>query len=707
MFIKKYPYLEDISFDSSNTKAEKRLFLNSLKDYPIQKKYVRIILLDWKENPVSEIQGEITNGTLTKDGNSTCRRSCSLSVSFNSREYNVEDIENSYSIKHKVFLEIGINNYTKYYRDYPILWFPQGVFVIKDFNFNSSTTTAINATIQLRDKMALLNGDCGGQFQSTVVLDSEDSQIRSGEYVSEKVPIYRIIQELVNHFGEENLDNIIIENVPLKAQKIMKWTGLNPLYLVPQSAETTNISYIPQVNQPSGSSYLTITSGMDAGYILTDFVYPGELSVSPKETITSALDKIKSTLGNYEYFYDEYGRFHFREVRNYLNTSQSTLILNEVNNSEDGISLGTPAAYLVDLSYPKSDYTFEDNEIVASINVSPKYDNIRNDYVVHGTRKGTTSDIAFDIMYHLAIDKKPKLQEHHNILLYNDPDSQAIKARIPFVVNSLPTVGDFNLIYMMNNSIYYWDGSEYKELNKIYYGDYTPKDWRTELYLRGVEGLNLGLSATQYEGEADANFYFPELDAFWPNIYNLQTQQFYGQTEQAGIARVDALTNGNYFIDFIDSTSTSLGQYSIANIGRRSDVVVDNNINCLFIPEIPNINFINIDEDDFFEQVNECIRTGIPYAQTRGDIYNALQMGGTKVSAYDQIKHELYYHTNFQRTASLTAYPIYYLEPNIRISINDKTSQTYGDFMIQSISIPLGISSTINISMNETTDRFE
>jgi hypothetical protein len=43
------------------------------------------------------------------------------------------------------------------YLDYPILWFPQGVFVIMDMNLNQNTD-GISISLTLHDKMALLNG---------------------------------------------------------------------------------------------------------------------------------------------------------------------------------------------------------------------------------------------------------------------------------------------------------------------------------------------------------------------------------------------------------------------------------------------------------------------------------------------------------------------------------------------------------------------
>jgi hypothetical protein len=70
--------------------------------------------------------------------------------------------------------------------------------------------------------MALLSGDAGGKFPSSTILDSQDSQLPTGEYIQEKVQIYRIIQEVVNHYGGEDLNNIIIEGVPLQIKRVMK-----------------------------------------------------------------------------------------------------------------------------------------------------------------------------------------------------------------------------------------------------------------------------------------------------------------------------------------------------------------------------------------------------------------------------------------------------------------------------------------------------
>jgi len=47
-------------------------------------------------------------------------------------------------------------------------------------------------------------------------------------------------------------------------------------------------------------------------------------------------------------------------------------------------------------------------------------------------------------------------------------------------------------------------------------------------------------------------------------------------------------SNIDFFLDFID-TPAALSEFSVQNIGRRTTVLVDDSINCIFEPDIPNL----------------------------------------------------------------------------------------------------------------------
>lgn len=691
---KEYPYLNNSWIETEQGLLEKREFLAQLDDFVNQKRYAKLTLLTWDEKPIKDISGEITSGNITKDGSSAVRSTCTLGTSVDATSYSVEDANADFAVNKKIFVEVGIKNYTKEYPEYPILWFPQGVFFIKAFSCNTSTTTAMNISLTLNDKMAMLNGDVGGKFPATTILDEEDTQTETGEYATQKVQIYRIIQECVNHFGGEDLNNIVIEDVPLRIKRVMRWTGDEPLYLVSNGgqAEAGTLSYDPTTTKPSSGAYLQINNGDDAGYVYDDFIYDKELVMNAGQSVADALEQIKQYLGNYEYFYDVFGIFHFREIKNYLNTTQGKVLTTDMTEND----------YMVDRAIPKEVYSFSDSSNLLSMNVNPQYDSIKNDYIVHGTRKMTGSDISYDVMYHLAIDSKPKTGNVYvNVLLYRELDTDLQKAIFPIQVQTLPDFGEFNSIYKVGNQAYMWDSDNtWKELKVEAYYDaanpYVTQDWRTELYLKGLQAL--------YNNSIDQGYYFAELQNGWPQIYDLKEQRFWGEAEDESLqARV--LTDGNFFLDFIDS-SGPMGKWSVSNIGRRSDVVVDDDVNCLFQPEIPNIVFLNLDLQDtdpeeFQKLRDECMDSGQPYAQTRGEVFNAFSTGGYHNGAYDRICAELYTHTTYQTTISLTAVPNYYLEPNSRVRIEDNSTQTFGSYMIQNLSLPLAIGSPMSVTLNE------
>ena len=691
---KTYPYLQNSYIETELEGLTRREFLAKLDDFINQKRYAKLTLLNWAEEPLKEIQGEIVSGSLTKDGSSAIRVTGNLTTSVDARSYSVEDANMDFAINKKIFIEVGIKNYTDEYKEYPVLWFPQGVFFIKNFACNASSTTSMNISLTINDKMSMLNGDAGGTFPSTIILDEQDTQTETGAYATEKVLIYNIIQEVVHHWGGEDLNNIVIEDVPLRIKRIMKWNGDTPLYLVSNGgqAEAGTLSYDPTTVLPQEGSYLQINNGDDAGYIYDDFVYDTELTMNAGQTVVDALEKIKQYLGNYEYFYDAFGIFHFREIKNYLNTTQGKILVDDMTEND----------YLVDRAIPKEIYTFSDSQNLLSLNNNPQYDNIKNDFIVHGVRKRTDSDIAYDVFYHLAIDSKPSIGNiYTNLLLYRELDTDLLCGIFPIEVTELPEFGEFNSVYKVGDKAYIWDDDNtWKELVvEGYYNaanPYITKDWRTELYLQGLQAM--------YNNSIEKGYYFEELRAFWPQIYNLKEQQFWGEEEDPSLqARV--LTDGNYYLDFIDSAGP-LGKYSVSNIGRRTNVVNDDKVNCLFEPEVPNIVFLNLDlqdeDDEEFQKLrNECIDSGQPYAQTRGEVFNAFVTGGYHNGAYDVICAELYSHTFYQSTVSMTAIPNYWLEPNSRIKIADSTTRTFGNSMVQNISLPLNVGSVMSITANQ------
>lgn len=674
-----YPYLNDLSF------------LKEFDLLKVKEQFVRINVLSFKdEKPVDQIEGDVVSGNITIDGNSAMRRTANLSIVVKKDEYSDRDIRKILTINKKVQLLIGFTNTTDKYEQYPILWFPQGIYVIivPNITYNNN---GINISLTLHDKMALLNGECGGTLPASVVFNEIEDIDEDGNIQVTEPTVYQIIQELINHFGGEQLGKIIISDIDSKIKKVMKWTGSTPLYLYQEPAAdgtiynsfSTNYNELAARQTQGHGTIKEFSYGQDIGYILTDFVYPGELVGNAGDTVVTILDQIKNTLGNYEYFYDIDGNFRFQEIKNYLNTSYSTFLINEINADN----------YLVDYTSGKSIYTFEDANIIQSYSNSPQYQQIKNDFLVWGKRTSIDGkDVP--IRYHLAIDNKPTVGNSYKVFFFTDPDDGITKAKKPVEFTSksdFPDKGEAGIYYYAADTgiIYKW-ATDTKVYEQTPYTIETIKatDYRTELYMAGVASEPFGL---------DSNYYYTELKNEWPKLYDIRNQKFF-----EGV--IDQPSDIDFFLDFID-TPTAISEFSVQNIGRRTTTLVDDSINCIFEPDSPDIVIIEAGSEDADSMQRECEARKQEYAQVRSEIYAMLLNGGALRSAYDEIKKELYQYTNYNEQISLTTLPIYYLEPNVRITVRDNQSSIYGDYMIKSISLPLDINGTMSISATRALER--
>lgn len=140
-----------------------------------------------------------------------------------------------------------------------------------------------------------------------------------------------------------------------------------------------------------------IEYGDDIGYRVTDLTYTGDLIANIGESLTSILDKIKSMLGEFEYFYDIDGRFIFQKKKTYVNT-----VWSQITNTDDDIWVDYG-----NTDHKRISFSFEGNKVFTAVNNSPNLTNLKNDFIVWGKRKSTNGN-EYPIHARYAIDKKPK-----------------------------------------------------------------------------------------------------------------------------------------------------------------------------------------------------------------------------------------------------------------------------------------------------------
>ena len=728
-----YPYLKDFRF------------LKEIDELTVKEQFVKIIILDWNESPIAEIQGRVSGGSLSLDGSSAVRRSGNITFITEDEYYNVLDVNNLISINKKIKIEIGYTNpklldYPQY-KDYDKLWFPQGVFVI----INPSITRnnqGLSISISFKDKMCLLNGECGGVLPAQVnFAEREDDN-----GVITRVKYNQIIRELVSEFGGEQVGKIIINDVEDQIRKVMKWNGSENVTLgggiiyktildearsspsdfdsnnewtpllslstvtiaerdsiesikvygfaaspqslkfsidkgqswvegnkisIPYEEENSNyfvVNFLPPsslenltltIYAEEGNQYITLYAALeiekdsvtlerqkDVGYILTDFCPTGDLIGNAGQNVVTILDTIKKQLGNYEYFYDIEGNFVFQEIKNYLNTSKSTTDLTKLK-AED---------YLFNPTNSKAVYEFLDGKLISAYQNAPQYANVKNDFIVWGTKE-IPSGGKLPIRYHLAFDKIPKVGNEYRFEFDNEG----------------------NII--IDNK----EGS-----NKL-----IVQDFRTELYLQG-------LISTETNGSA-SNRYYAELKNEWAKLFELVLQDDHYEDRLRFTNPAEA--NLDYYLDIIEPFGTS-GQFAIDIIGPRSKVWSENGVNCIFEQEPPEIILIEAGTEKTAEERNSAINRAYSYYQVPSSIYNALAGGGKQNSAFNAIRDILYQYTNYNESITLTALPIYYLEPNTRITVEDEKSNIHGDYMIKSITRPFDCNGTMNITATKALERF-
>lgn len=166
----------------------------------------KIIALDKKENPLSQIEGQVTGGSINIDGASAIRRSCSLTLCAKNMDL---DINNYYwGLNTKFNLQIGLSN--KIDKNYPdIIWFPMGIYVCTSFNVSVSVN---NYTINLqgKDKMAQLNGELGGLIAQPV--DFNNMEITEELYspaTINNILDYEAGKYYIYRKGEESIPKVI------------------------------------------------------------------------------------------------------------------------------------------------------------------------------------------------------------------------------------------------------------------------------------------------------------------------------------------------------------------------------------------------------------------------------------------------------------------------------------------------------------------
>lgn len=723
-------------------------FLHKVNNHKVKRYWAAIMVLDFEtERPICRFEGKVISGQLSVAANSPTRRTGSLSVIFDDTTKNITDISNLIAIDKKIHLSIGMTNpfyETEEYRQYgDILWYPQGVMIITKANTSISPQTA-TVGINFIDKMGYLNGTCGGVLPANVSFHDRQIINGAGEITVQYPLISDIIRECVHHYGGEHYSRIMVEDIEDVGRQVVTYEGSTPInFATFENGEGDTVrkaggNFV--IGQPPIKGYMDhYIKGDIVGYLETPLTYPGELIMNMGSTVTQVLDQIVQTLGNYEYFYDVDGVFHFRKKKNYEATGATPLNFGMYQDSKGSVVEDDRIQRFYFPTFSGDMYLneFNDTSLITQIQFNPNYDKIKNDFIVWGTKDNNAKTPRL-CRYHLAIDERPVdteealchkyivriTAEDGTILRYYATTSQVdpvidVDAGDPKDATAEFACKPLEVYFSPTTEV----GGGYPYKNPEYHFN-----WREELYRMAL--ISYGNSADVATAGSQIKMlgahYFEELRAEWRQIFDPEStpDKVVSHSFQTGWEerfgkdaknpwygyRVEVVTDPgqlNYWLDLID-TGASVGQFSVARIGRRSKVTNNSKINQVFESPINDIVFIDTTNVDF-DYLGSTVKERVSYYNSIGQTYSLLSANTRPLfsprssygTCYDDIRAMLYSDLIYNSAVNITALPLFYLDVNKVLRLNLPEQGISGDYVINNISYSFGQTASMTLSLQE------
>lgn len=638
-----------------------------------------------------------------------------------------------------------------------------------------------------------------------------------------QIPLEKIIRESVHTYAKEPYYNIIINDLDDYGLEQLTYKGDVDLYAL-RNAETghftqlvfsgknqsldgcINNSFVfdalnPVANSDSTKIYCSnhnfnlinfsdaiaytvakISYGEDIGYRVVDLVYNGDLISAIGDSLVTILDKIKTMLGDFEYFYDLYGRFIFQRKRTYVNTSWSKLTKTE---DEDYVDY-------INSDRRKFSFNFEGNRLITAIQNSPNLANLKNDFSVWGKRK-SISGAEIPIHARYAIDKKPVYYKALNgkVFVVDEIYAEEQQETSYIVVDWRELIYQMALDYFagqgcsIDQPVYLSDGGilvdpdhflyEVGQRNLYYYPTgitgyeqyYTDMEgfWR-QLYNPDyipVAKYQMGEYTTEIIESEENSHYFSKIKKwsdmklidydidYYINANNtdIETQYndllelissddfdeddlktFQDLKDKYNMYQVDMSSDNedkkdrlywnvavfeapetlNFWIEFLDS-GTELAQFQIPMVGDRSKAINEDKAGAIIYKEIPDIILYDVfnaegnkaDLSNIRKEISE--NTGYTFVYLPKGFSQYLTISYRNKSVKDKVDELLYDFAYCTESISITALPIYHLEPNTRIYVQDNTTKINGEYIINKITLPLTYNGTMSITAIKAQER--
>lgn len=775
-----------------------KTFLQKIDNYTQREVYAKIVSLTWDEYAIAEITGNIVSGSISIDGAAATRRTCSLTIA---ADENAQFSQVSWGLNTKFAVLIGLKNFVD--SSLPeIIWFQQGIYVITSFS-STYNNQGLSVSIQGKDKMCMLDGSIGGALFADHDFGAIDVIHDDGSITKDYTELGDIIKEAVHTYGLEPYENIVITDLEDVAVELLDYKIADrSLFLYDISVDQDFSFYTSQMvfeGQGLATSFINlapknpnvdddaplnirfklyepfklngiyyrlvkvVSYGDTAGYKRTTLTYPGDLIVNAGSPVSQALDAIVKMLGEFEYFYDIYGRFVFQRKKIYHNVSWTGAITNEGE-----------ATYYDSINSTQSQYAFNNGFLITSFVNKPSLNNIRNDFAVWGK---TSASMPVHLRY--AICDKP--QEYTSLIdgirYYSYKSTKKANATDQLVdwreliyrmaldnSKSQGNIRDLTLALSRADAAeikrlkFTISASQFTNLNTCYYYDVETSGWKivnsAELFATLLQNQKMIFSIPttknknlfehksfisqiedwQQTWNTGYDHYYTDLLGFWRLLYDNRPILEIEQDKTLSESEIEFRTKENarwrsngwwnpdiisftqtedkqgvinfidpgallFWIDFIGE-GTALEKYKTTTIGRRPKVVNDDQIKSIFTRETPEVLFIDPSDPQPQEQNLSYVKLNLT-----GGLINYFHTSGQGKTAKEVLDNMVYDYTHYQETVTLTSLPVYYLEPNTRITVYDEKSGISGDYLIKSINSSLAHDGTMTINASRVAER--
>ena len=505
-----------------------------------------------------------------------------------------------------------------------------------------------------------------------------------------------------------------------------------------------------------------IDMGTALGFHKMDLIYAGELTTNVGDSLTSMLDKIRDMLGDFEYFYDIDGRFTFQKKPIYIDHNWNST-LGEGRGTTGSQNTNSPDGVTNILSMQQEDadivYSFDNSNLISSLSNTPNLSNVKNDYIVWGTHT-TSSGAELPIHARYAIDEKPKFyhslkrkkikQNQQSDEQQSNEQNQQSNGQQPDEQNqeNQQSNGQNQEDQSSNEKWYIEGGETWYVSNEVKAEEFIPNekinentiqqvkyksvDWREIIYQMAIDYRYAVIKNDEtvkgYHNDSfikeiiDNNKYIDnkgEIVYLYPNGLTGYEQYYTDLIDGTGLTGVEKgfwryLYNGKdwteatkgdpseliFWFDFLDPVGTDLEKYSVKVIGDRTNPVNDSNIKTMYYKDAPNILLQFSGEDRPNDPGYEVF--SIPTYME-----DLLARSRRSKSVLEKIDEMLYQYSYAQENISLNCLPVYFLQPNTRISVKDEDSKIYGEYLVSRLTIPLNFNGTMSITATKAVNTLQ